>query len=142
MTHSVTDSHTYSWNALYISNIPSNVFVFNEGNTMAEPFTGERLKRMIEEYCYLGKVSRIDYVQIPGNNREAFIHFTSWNKHLIVDIFREIMDTDGSIEFTDMDEETEGNVKNTYTKFQFGLFQNGVKCNFPIIFTPIHIESM
>jgi hypothetical protein len=138
VTHSVRDSD--SWNALYISNIPSNVFVFNEGNTMAEPFTGERLKRMIEEYCYLGKVSRIDYVQIPGHNREAFIHFTSWNKHLIVDIFREIMDTDGSIEFTDMDEWTNGNVKDN-SKFQFGIFQNGVKCTFPIIFTPVQIES-
>ena len=126
------------WNSLYIPSIPSGLHTFSNGGTIAEPFTEERLKHMIEEYIYLGKVSRVDFVEKEGRARSAFVHFEYWNKHEIVEIFRHVLNTEGVIKFSSMDEWEVNNVNNEKKNLRFGLLNSQSIRDFHILFKINH----
>ena len=126
------------WNSLYIPSIPAGLHTFSNGGTIAEPFTEERLKHMIEEYIYLGKVSRVDFVEKEGRARSAFVHFEHWNKHEIVDIFRHVLNTEGVVKISSMDEWEVNNVNNEKKNLRFGLLNNQSKRDFHILFKINH----
>ena len=124
--------------SLYIPSIPSGLYTFNEGQTIAEPFTESRLTHMLEEFIYLGKVSRIDFVEKEGRGRSAFVHFEKWNDHENVDIFCHILNTEGSVIFSHIDEWAKGNVKDIRKNINFGTLHNGKRRNFNLIFKINH----
>jgi len=126
------------WNSLYIPSIPSGLHTFSEGGTIAEPFTEARLIHMIEEYLYLGKVSRVDFVEKEGRARSAFVHFEYWNKHETVDIFRHILNTEGAAKFSSMDEWEIKNVKNEKKDLRFGLLARQALREFHLLFKINH----
>jgi hypothetical protein len=126
------------WNSLYIPSIPAGLHTFSNGGTIAEPFTEERLTQMIEEYLYLGKVSRVDFVEKEGRARSAFVHFENWNKHEIVNMFRHILNTEGVIKFSSMDEWDVNNVKNEKNNLRFGLLTSQSTRDFHILFKINH----
>ena len=126
------------WNSLYIPSIPAGLHTFSNGGTIAEPFTEERLKHMIEEYIYLGKVSRVDFVEKEGRARSAFVHFEHWNKHEIVDIFRHVLNTEGVVKISSMDEWEVNNVNNEKKNLRFGLLNRQQIRDFHILFKINH----
>jgi hypothetical protein len=122
-----------SWKSIYIPNIPSGLHTFSECGTIVEPFTEERLKYMIEEYAYLGKVSRIDFVEKEGGVRSAFVHIEDWNQHQIVDLFRQVLNTEGAAKFCGME-----GINGIKSNRVFGIFRNGIRRDFHLIFRINH----